>query len=1350
MRLWLPALLLLVPVLAWATEPVPVTNASFEEAAAQAEGPAAPDWETGGAPPGWHHWIGETARPGNPVLTWETTGGRTGDRCVSLAGCIGPVCVIQSVPIEPGGSYRVRAWAKTSKPGSGCYFSVRWQDADGKWVGGSGVRVDLPGEAAADEWHLLELPATAPADAGRLVILLTADEQTDADTCWFDDVSVDAFGPEDILIAACSWMPKLLYPEGDPPTTPYTPWARPWAKGTTRVLFVLGHDHSLREHIELAQRMDIEYDYTFAHEHEPSLYALDHNKVQKRLDEGYYDCAVIALSADENLCRAFMDRLGTDGGVVFVAGGPSKPKPPADVAFSSAPEEHWLRGSVAAMPRMGEARKTALGGIEIAEGTPGRAVRVSWTQGFRCLTPTHSYDEYLATGAGYWEGYLQTLARAILWAAHREPEQPAELTATAAGATLTVPVGARTARTWVTDRLNRTVAEQTVPGTHGAIELSTPDEAASGPTMFSAVVTDAGGRALDFASCLVDEPIASGIVSVRPEKPHFVPGEEIGVTVEIAGEQQGTLLQTVLTDIHGREVARAETAPTSGANAVTLTMRDHLSTLNWVTARLVRDGVEIDAARWYVLVPLPRKPFLEDFQVGTWASTGYHPAYLHDAMLEAMQRAGITEGLEGVAAYVPTLAGGVWPVSTAYGRIPGFTRFEGPDTARVPCLSDPDVREKMASAAEQVAAEERGFAPIFGYIRDETSLVRDSLAIDTCSTQACQQRYREWLKQRYDTIPALNAEWGTAYADWADVGWSDFKGAREAGNLAPWLMYRRFMDWVWAEGISFSAQSAKKADPDAMLALANSFGLAPFSGRDYWLLAQANDYTMEYPYEAWGATPWLYHFEAVRSFSPEVVHHPWIGYRHQEEALHYEPWWCALHGASGVEIYGCMSLFAGHNSWAQVFPTMQLTTRGRIYAEECEPLKRGIGKMLMNAERPQAPVAILWSQPSFYAAFGLTDSAETVGQAQARPGPYRQYAYSREAFRQAVISTGRQFDYLCEEQILEGALDGYECLMLPGSFAVGPEVCARIEQFVQAGGLLIADQGAGLLNGVGAPYADGGPLAGVLGIGRTDGRLGYETTEMAVELPWVAAMTVRLRGHEQLAPVADAPAYEDGSPIIVDRELGEGRTVFLNCVAGELPDLRGLLDGLPAFTEVVGEAGDGEPTAYEVVRLDKDDIHFYGVLRDYRIEAEAGPVRISLQEPDGRHLYSVRTGEYLGQTRTAELTIEPGGTALLASIPYAVTGVRFATIGDARRGETLRGRLTVLADATPGDHVLRVDVLRPDGTPAEAYCANLLTRAGVADLEVLFAPNDPAGAWKIVARDIISGMQMETVVRVGG
>ena len=104
-------ILLLAGSLCYAVEPVPLENPSFEEDAA-AETPRAGDWQTDGSPPGWHHWIGSTAQAGNPVLTWERQGGRSGRRCVSLRSCPGPVCVIQTTQVEVMAFNQVNAgWA---------------------------------------------------------------------------------------------------------------------------------------------------------------------------------------------------------------------------------------------------------------------------------------------------------------------------------------------------------------------------------------------------------------------------------------------------------------------------------------------------------------------------------------------------------------------------------------------------------------------------------------------------------------------------------------------------------------------------------------------------------------------------------------------------------------------------------------------------------------------------------------------------------------------------------------------------------------------------------------------------------------------------------------------------------------------------------------------------------------------------------------------------------------------------------------------------------------------------------------------------------------------------------------
>ncbi len=1329
-----------------ALEPVPVNNASFEEAAARAAGPAGEGWQTDGSPPGWHHWIGSTARAGKPVLSWERGTAHSGQRSVSLAGCLGPVCVIQDVPVEPNTAYLVRAWARRSSPESVCSLQVRWHDAQGKWVGGT-LQNNLPADLTSDAWYELEVPATAPKDAAFAVILLTADRQGETGRCWFDDVTVHRYGRDDVVITPCNWMDPLLFPEGEPPVTPHVEWARPWAGGRMRALFLLGSDHSLREQVELAERGDLEYDYTFAHDREPALYALDSKQVSARLEGGAYQVAVVAVNAPAELTTALMGKLAPGGGLVMIAGPGNQPAPPDGWRLTKAPDEHYLNGATVALPEPAGGQ-SLLAGIELAERDGRRLVRLTWSKSFRCLTPNVEVAEHLAWGAEYHEGLLQTVLRAMLWAAHREPGAPLALKPVAGGAELRWtprPEARWTVDSWTVDRLGRALGRRTQPaGKSGSIDVA--PESAAGPAAVAVIVRDEQGRAVDFGLCRTARAAAAGLTAVTGAKDWFAPDEPVTVIVEVA-DPAGARLEVVLTDTHGREIARSDTPAAAGANAIALKARDHLSAVAQVTARLVRDGRELDAARGLVLRPLPRAPFLEEFQVGTWASTGYHPAYLHEAMLRAMRRAAITEGLESATVYLPTLAGGVRPVSTAYGGVPGFSRYEGPGTVREPCLSDPAVRRKMAETARQVATAEQGSAPIFGYIKDETSLVRDHLALDTCSSPHCQARYRVWLRERYGEIGKLNADWGTSYRSFDEPGFVDFKQARAAGNLAPWLMVRRFMDWVWADAVRWTAENARQGDPTVTCALANSFGQAPFSGRDYWLLAGANDYTMEYPYEAWSATPWTHHFDAVRSFSADKVHHPWIGYSHRVESIRYEPWWCLLHGASGVEIYGCMSLFAGKASWAQVFPTMQLTRRGRMFAEVCRPLQEGLGRAVMSARRAPAPVAILWSQPSFYAGFGLSSSDSHLD-ARNVPGPYRQYTMSRDAFRRAVIGSGRQFDYVCEEQIRDGALKGYRCLMLPGSFAVDADVAAAIEAFVRAGGRLIADQGAGLLKESGADWPGGGPLAGLLGIRRTGGRPSYVEAPVAVDLPGLGRLEAKVLGHEPLAAVPGAPAYDDGSPVAVAREVGQGRAVFLNFAAPEAADLRLLLTGLPRFGTITDGAGREAPP-YEIVRLDRGELRYYGVLRDFRIEPDGGPVTLRLEDEQGRHLYDLRAGRDLGPVAEVPLALPPGETRLLATAPYRVEALELTAPARVRAASAVTVGLALRCSGRPGDHVLRVEVADPAGRMVEPYCRNVLAEAGRATVAVPLAPNDPRGRWTVTARDVVSGRRATASLEVG-
>ena len=70
----------------------------------------------------------------------------------------------------------------------------------------------------------------------------------------------------------------------------------------------------------------------------------------------------------------------------------------------------------------------------------------------------------------------------------------------------------------------------------------------------------------------------------------------------------------------------------------------------------------------------------------------------------------------------------------------------------------------------------------------------------------------------------------------------------------------------------------------------------------------------------------------------------------------------------------------------------------------------------------------------------------------------------------------------------------------------------------------------------------------------------------------------------------------------------------------------------------------------------------------------------------------------------------------------------------------LRIRLTD-EDGAPVDiSVIHIDVYDPAGPRVRHYSGNATVRNGVAVFEIPFALNDPSGAWRIQARDVISGL----------
>jgi hypothetical protein len=123
---------------------------------------------------------------------------------------------------------------------------------------------------------------------------------------------------------------------------------------------------------------------------------------------------------------------------------------------------------------------------------------------------------------------------------------------------------------------------------------------------------------------------------------------------------------------------------------------------------------------------------------------------------------------------------------------------------------------------------------------------------------------RDWLQQHYPSLEALNAQWGTHFADWQSVTPDTTDGAlkRSDDNFSAWSDFKEWMDEAFARAIRAGTDAVHAADPNARAAIEG--GQIPgWGGYDYSRLAHTVDVMELYDTND--------NVEIVRSLNPQVI-----------------------------------------------------------------------------------------------------------------------------------------------------------------------------------------------------------------------------------------------------------------------------------------------------------------------------------------------------------------------------------------------------------------------------------------------------------------------------------------------
>lgn len=609
-----------------------------------------------------------------------------------------------------------------------------------------------------------------------------------------------------------------------------------------------------------------------------------------------------------------------------------------------------------------------------------------------------------------------------------------------------------------------------------------------------------------------------------------------------------------------------------------------------------------------------------------------------------------------------------------------------------------------------------------------------------CAHPECLKAYRAWLKSQYGTIEALNTSWASEYESFDDIelykeGDINAQTALNDGHPARWYDRQAFKRYNYAHYCHRYAEAYAEMDPKAITGFEGAGGL----GDDYHEIISQVGF--------WGPYPSIGD-DIIRSLAPRsLITSNWMGYHREALPMVEKMWRMISNGYHGVWWWRWDNIGRFHGFLAPDFHPWDDTSQPVI--DEMRDIRNGVGTFMLNAEMPHDGIALLYSMPSAYAG-------------ESPPRRRGQQANAHLGFLNATQDIGLQAHYVCDDTVIDGDLnDGDErVLLLPMCRAISDAVAEEIRQFVEEGGLVIADVRPGIRDGHIKPRSSG-VLDDVFGISQDPAELGglergeietsvdLDGTRVDLSLAADTDPDLKLAG-------ANALADFDGTPLVAVHEYGQGHAVLLNFTltdyeqlrenGAEMP-IRELLRALYAkhgITPLFDQHQPGGPLrATETVRWESGDITLIGLFKT------AGEDTAAITElPEPMHVYDLRRDAYLGEVKRIEGRLRRGHANLYALLPRRLGEMMVrlrqdtATPGDVVEGEV--GFRSHLRGHVP----LKLQVFRPDGSERKWPRTQILTDGRGGEFTLPIPHNAQKGSWTIQATDLFSNQTAVTGINV--
>ncbi len=628
---------------------------------------------------------------------------------------------------------------------------------------------------------------------------------------------------------------------------------------------------------------------------------------------------------------------------------------------------------------------------------------------------------------------------------------------------------------------------------------------------------------------------------------------------------------------------------------------------------------------------------------------------------------------------------------------------------RHPSLSDPVWLQKIQDRLVEAARIHSPYRPVFYSLGDESGIADLAAYWDFDFSDQSLAAMREWLKQRYGTLAALNRQWGTDFASWDLVAPMTTNQAmkRTDENYSAWADHKEWMDIAYSRALKMGTDAVRSVDPEAYVGIGGA-QMPGWGGYDYYRISRALN-AIE-PYDIGN------NIEIIRSLNPRMAvvttafaRGPWEKHR---------VWYELLHGNRGLVV------------WDEKHEYVNKDGSTGPRGQEAEPyyteLRNGIASLLMASERQADPIAIHYSQSSMRTEWMLAQRPKGEAWVKRSSSSERRdsdFLRLRESFCRLIEDLGLQYNFVAYGQIEQGELlrKGYRVLILPRSASLSEAEAQGIREFVHQGGVLLIDGGQPGVYDEHSRKLDKPQLAdlpGTPGAGKvftlTGDILNYHQNRLAGKEGAAHEMMGKLLGEAGVRP-AFAVTDASGRPVVgVETHVFRNGGVTIVALLSN-PQLR--VDEL------------GPPEFRSNKRFEK-------------------PQSVKLTLPAELYAYDLRQAKPLGRKKEWTLALDPYEPAIYAVWPEAASPLRVLAPARLGRGQTGRIGLSLSAGSPAATHLFHVDVVDPSGKPVLYYSGNLLAPRGRAAKPLPLAVNDPAGKWEIRVKDLLSGQTQTSAIEV--